>query len=241
MGTDSIRVSGVVPASAQRVYEAWLDSEKHAAMTGSTAAIEGRVGGRHSAWDGYIEGETLELDPGRRIVQSWRSQEFPPDAAHSRLEVLLEPEHDGARITFIHTEIPEGQGPQYERGWDSFYLVPMRRYFAQVRTDAVSPEVSREEESASAMAPAPTAAKAAAKKSAKKKSAKKKAAKKPAKKAPAKKPAKKAPAKKPAKKAPAKKASKKKASKAAPKAPKKSAKKPAKAKKSAKKAPAKKR
>jgi uncharacterized protein YndB with AHSA1/START domain len=72
-------VSDVLPATPAAVYHAWMSSDGHAAMTGAEADIDPRVGGEFSAWDGYISGRTLALEPGRRIVQAWRTSEF--DAA----------------------------------------------------------------------------------------------------------------------------------------------------------------
>src|SRR5437870_2591355 len=64
---------------------------EHTAFTGAKATIEALVGGKHSAWDGYIVGENLALEPNRRILQSWRSKEFPLDSEDSTLEVVLTP------------------------------------------------------------------------------------------------------------------------------------------------------
>src|SRR4029079_17612102 len=125
MGTESIQVSALIPASPDRVYAAWLDSAAHGAMTGGAAEIDPRVGGRHSAWDGYVSGETRELDHGRRIVQSWRSTQFPSDSPDSQIVVSLEPEGEHTLITIDHTGIPEGQGAKYQRGWDEHYFTPM--------------------------------------------------------------------------------------------------------------------
>lgn len=60
-------------------------------------------------WDGYIEGIDEELEPGRRIVHSWRATEFPPDSPDSRLEIVLEGVEGGARITLHHGSLAEGQ------------------------------------------------------------------------------------------------------------------------------------
>ncbi len=129
MPLESIEVSTVLPASAERIYRAWLDSAEHSAFTGGQAVVDATVGGRHTAWDGYIEGVTLELDPGKRIVQSWRSEDFPDDSDDSRLEIRFEEGMDGTRVTIVHTEIPEGQGEDYRRGWVDHYFAPMARYF----------------------------------------------------------------------------------------------------------------
>ncbi|MFO0761408.1 MAG: SRPBCC domain-containing protein [Byssovorax sp.] len=200
MGTESIKVTELIPASAERIYAAWLDSAEHSKMSGGPAQIDPQVGGRHQAWGDYIWGETKELVPGKRIVQSWRTAEFPEEAGDSQIEVLIEPEGDGARVTILHSEIPEGQGPKYLQGWDEFYFLPMKKYFGEVAKEAAKKAPAKK--SAKKAAPKKAAKKAAPKKTAPKKAAPKKSAKKAApKKAAPKKAAKKAAPKRTAKKA----------------------------------------
>ncbi len=129
MATESVRVSSVLPTSADRIYSAWLDSLEHSRMTGGKATVDARVGGRHTAWDDYVEGEILALDPGRRIAQSWRASDFPEGHAHSHLEILLEDVPGGCEVTLVHSEIPEGLGDQYEEGWSTHYFAPMKKHF----------------------------------------------------------------------------------------------------------------
>lgn len=126
---DALRLSTVVPCPPDAVYRAWIDGEAHAAMTGAPAESDPRVGGRFNAWEGYIQGTHLELVPGERIAQSWRTSDFPDEAPDSRLEVLLEAVPEGCRVILVHTEIPDGQGPSYEQGWEDYYFEPMAEYF----------------------------------------------------------------------------------------------------------------
>jgi uncharacterized protein YndB with AHSA1/START domain len=224
MATENILVSALIPASPQTVYDAWLSSEQHARMTGGGAQIEPHVGGAHRAWDDYITGTTLELDPGRRIVQSWRTLQFPPDAGDSQIAVTFEEEAGQTRVKITHTDIPEGQGASYQSGWDEHYFSPMVAYFSSsAPADAILDDLGK----------LPGELKAA-KKGAAKKAAKKGAAKKTAKKG-----AKKGAAKKTAKKT-AKKGAKKTAKKAARKTAKKGAARKGAAKKAARKGAAKK-
>lgn len=132
MATESIRLSVVLPASAQRIYRAWLDAREHAAFTGGKATSSSKVGGRFTAWDGYIEGKNLELKPERRIVQAWRTSEFPEDSPDSRLEVVLDPASGGTRLTLVHSDIPPGQGERYRSGWVKHYFEPMKAYFGKL-------------------------------------------------------------------------------------------------------------
>ena len=76
--SESFEVSTVLPASAERIYKAWLSSDEHAAFIGASAETSSEVGARFSMWDGYIEGVNEELEPSHRIVQRWRTTEFPP-------------------------------------------------------------------------------------------------------------------------------------------------------------------
>ena len=122
-------LSEVVAAKPTEIYEAWLSSGGHTAMTGSPAEVDGKVGGNFSAWDGYICGTTLELTPNRRIVQAWRTSEFPDDAPDSHLEVLLEEVAEGTRVTFLHQDMPDDQVDSYRQGWEDFYFKPMKEYF----------------------------------------------------------------------------------------------------------------
>jgi uncharacterized protein YndB with AHSA1/START domain len=199
MTTDTIRISAIIPAPPERIYAAWLNSEEHSAITHSTAGVEPWVGGRHSAWGGSIRGTTVELQPNRRIVQTWWASDFPPGSEESRLEVLFEPVPEGTLVTINHTGLPQGRGHRYEDGWKDFYLDNMRDYFqahpdspareetmapaGQMRMDL--PTAARAGDGARPAAAKPVArkpAKAAAKKRparAKKPAAKKKLARKP--------------------------------------------------------------
>ncbi|NOT33272.1 MAG: hypothetical protein HOP12_03785 [Candidatus Eisenbacteria bacterium] len=252
MSTESFRVSAHFPVPPERAYRAWLDAREHGLMTGGRATVEPTIGGKITSWDLYITGMILQLEPARRILQTWRTTEFPDEAADSRLEVLFEPEGLGTRVTLNHSDLPMGQGDKYEDGWIDYYFEPMQRYFRRLNQEAVAaaappaaatPKLVVAKPVASK--PAPVAKKPAARKpTAKKPAAKKPAARKPAAKKPAaKKPAKKKVAKrKAAKRRPVKKAARKAARKPMRKAARKRAvaRKPAK-RKAAKRKPARKK
>lgn len=127
--SESIKVSAVMPADAKTVYNAWLSSREHSRFTGSRAVIDPRIGGKFTAWDNYIQGTTLELEQDKRVVQLWRTTEFPEGSKDSKLEIFFENVKGGARITISHTDIPEGQGGQYKQGWLEYYFRPMKEYF----------------------------------------------------------------------------------------------------------------
>ena len=128
--TYDFEVSDVIPAPAEVVYRAWMSSEEHSAMTGSQAHVEPREGGAFDAWDGYIHGTTLTLEPFTRIVQSWRSANFTSEHADSTIEVLFEDEDPGTRVRVRHANVPDDQLGYEEGGWQKSYFDPMKAFFS---------------------------------------------------------------------------------------------------------------
>ena len=119
-----------LPAAPEAVYDAWLSSAGHSAMTGAQAKISKRVGAAYSAWDGYISGRTLELVPAKRIVQSWRTTEFASDDPDSTITIDLAATKTGTRLTLSHRGVPDGQTAYETEGWRDFYFTPMAAHFS---------------------------------------------------------------------------------------------------------------
>lgn len=120
------RVSTIIPAPAKKIYDAWLNSEGHARMTGGSANITPRTGAEFEAWDGYIRGKNLILEPYRRIVQSWRTTEFSDEEEDSQIEVTFEKAGTGTKVTIHHTNLPP-DGKQYQQGWVDNYFSPSKK------------------------------------------------------------------------------------------------------------------
>jgi activator of HSP90 ATPase len=120
----------VLPATPEAIYDAWLSSAKHAAMTGGDAKASKRPGGAYEAWDGYITGRNVELIPSRKIVQTWRTSEFPDDHADSTLTVTLTPMEAGTKLTLNHSGVPDDLRSYEQGGWRENYFEPMQAYFA---------------------------------------------------------------------------------------------------------------
>jgi len=128
-------VSDVIPASPQAIYDAWLDAKGHAAMTGGKVAqCSAQPGGAFTAWNGYITGRNLALEPGRRIVQSWRTTKFTAADSDSQIEVVLEPVAGGTRVSVHHSNVPDGHTSYRDGGWQRSYFEPMKLYFAGALT-----------------------------------------------------------------------------------------------------------
>ncbi len=124
-----IKQEAVIDASPVEVYEAYLNPEKHAAFTGSPATGSPRVGGKFTAWDGYIQGKFLELEKGKKIVHEWKTTEWPAEYPPSIIELTFKPKGRKTVLTMVHSKAPAEQTADYEEGWMEWYWEPLKRYF----------------------------------------------------------------------------------------------------------------
>jgi len=120
--TNGFQISVTLPVSPEELYEAWLTGKTHAAFTGAKATASKKAGGKFTAWDGYISGKNLLLEPGKCIMQAWRTTEFRDDAPDSLLKISFEKTKAGTKLTLKHANIPDEQGPAYKQGWKEFYF-----------------------------------------------------------------------------------------------------------------------
>lgn len=127
---ETIQLKETFPVTSDILYNAWLDSDIHAEFVGSSADINPIVGGKFNIWEGYITGTTIELVPGKKIVQKWRTTEFPDGSADSLLELTFTGKGASTVLTLVHSNIPDGQGESYKQGWIEYYFQPMLDYFS---------------------------------------------------------------------------------------------------------------
>jgi uncharacterized protein YndB with AHSA1/START domain len=129
---DAFRLVSTIPGLPERAYSAWLDTAAHAAFTKAVAKVDPAIGGKFSTLDGYAHGRTVDLLIGRKIVQTWRTREFPPSSPDSRLEIQFEAADGATRVTILHSALPEGHGEKYKKTWVERYFQPMRAYFSRL-------------------------------------------------------------------------------------------------------------
>lgn len=130
MDVATIRQTATLPAPPEDVYKALMDTRLHSRFTGSPARIGSKVGDVFTAYDGYIDGLNLALEPGRRIVQSWRAREEGwPEEHYSQVSYTLEAVEQGTRVVLRHDRVPAELVENFRQGWKEHYLEPLKALF----------------------------------------------------------------------------------------------------------------
>ena len=127
--TTTIKQKIIIPASPEKVYEAYINPKKHSEFTGSKATGKPSVGSKFTAWDGYIQGRNLELEKGKRIVQEWTTTDWPENYPPSKLELTFQQTPEGTEIQMTHSNVPAEQKEELAEGWTEFYWKPLKKHF----------------------------------------------------------------------------------------------------------------
>jgi activator of HSP90 ATPase len=127
----TIRQTVTFEATPREVYEALMDSRKHAQFTGAKASISREAGGRFTAYDGSIQGRNLELAQDAKIVQAWRCAATGWREDHySTVTITLESIDGTTRLTLNHEDVPEPSYDECTEGWQQAYWEKMKATFA---------------------------------------------------------------------------------------------------------------
>ena len=121
---EHVRTFAATPA---QVFEALMDSKKHAAFTGEPADIKREIGQKFSAYGGKVEGINLDIVPNERIVQAWRPANFPP-GVFTIATFALEPDGKGTKLTFTQHAVPDDAYAHLNGGWEERYWKLMKAY-----------------------------------------------------------------------------------------------------------------
>lgn len=119
-----------IDASPAAVYGVLTTSADFAKMTGGRAAdISNEVGGAVSMFGGDIRGQNVELVPGKRVVQAWRSQAWP-EGVYSIVKFELSPDGKKTKLSFDQSGHPDEAQKMLEGGWSKMYWEPMNAMLA---------------------------------------------------------------------------------------------------------------
>lgn len=128
--TESFTQTTTFEAPREAVFEAIADPARHSEVTGAPAELSRDAGDRFTTHGGAIEGWTLDIEPGERIVQAWRPADWDA-GVYSVVRYDFADEGDGTRITLTHSAVPDGAAPHLEAGWQSMYWEPLAAYLAR--------------------------------------------------------------------------------------------------------------
>lgn len=116
----TIKQTVTVDGNPEEVYAVLMDSKKHSELTGDRATIENKANGKFSTFSGYSFGKNIELDPGKKIVQTWGSQDLPKGHM-TEITFILKKQGSRTKLEFTQKNVPDESYEDLSLGWKDFY------------------------------------------------------------------------------------------------------------------------
>ena len=115
------------------LFDAYLDSRKHAAIVGSKVLISKTASKRFTAFNGMLSGKNLLIVRKKLVVQLWRSRTWKKTDPDSILILMFSKAERGARIDLVHMNVPDHDLQGVTRGWHRYYWKPWLEYLKRSR------------------------------------------------------------------------------------------------------------
>lgn len=114
-----------INAAPNVVFDILMNSDKFKEMTGGRdTLISQDVGGTVSLFGGAIEAQNIEIVPNQRIVQAWRSKDWP-DGLYSIVNFEMSEDGASTKMNFKQSGHPDEAEAHLEAGWHQMYWNPM--------------------------------------------------------------------------------------------------------------------
>ncbi|KAK3941465.1 activator of Hsp90 ATPase [Diplogelasinospora grovesii] len=118
--------------TAEELYKTFTDPQRLAAFTRAPLKVfEGaKKGGKFELFGGNVQGEYLELEEPKKIVQSWRLDQWPK-GHYSKLQIEFD-QNDVDSVTVMRVEwsgVPVGQEEVTKRNWGEYYVRSIKKTF----------------------------------------------------------------------------------------------------------------
>lgn len=115
-------------ASPQTIYDLLVDPKKHSAFTKHAAKNGKKIGTPFTSYSGFVRGLNVDLAPGKRVVQAWRTKDFPIGIFSMATFNLKKSGKGATELTLIHRGVPKELIPITEKAWRDYYWARIKSY-----------------------------------------------------------------------------------------------------------------
>ncbi|MEO8149335.1 MAG: SRPBCC domain-containing protein [Bacteroidia bacterium] len=120
----------IIYASPEEVFNALAMPEIIAEWTGDEAVLEPRINGAFAMFGGWVKGNVLAFEPGKKLSYSWKPDEWNKKAEASIVTYLFEKDIAGTKITLTHEGFPSiKESDSHKSGWVDNVFEPLNDYF----------------------------------------------------------------------------------------------------------------
>ncbi|OAD78402.1 hypothetical protein PHYBLDRAFT_107242 [Phycomyces blakesleeanus NRRL 1555(-)] len=128
VNTTTIKDTVEFLTSANELYNTLLDPGRASIWSRGPAKISDKVGTKFEFFNGNVTGEILELEIGKKIVESWRLKSWP-EGHYSTVTLTLEQSSDCVKLHMQQTGVPVGEEELTRNNWNGYYWRAIKETF----------------------------------------------------------------------------------------------------------------
>jgi activator of HSP90 ATPase len=106
------------------VWQAFVDPKVIAAWGGGPAKMSEREEDAFGLWGGEIWGRNREVIKQQKLVQEWHDDKNEDGML---VTFTFETHQNRTHITLLHENVPDKKYKALEKGWDTYYLGPLKK------------------------------------------------------------------------------------------------------------------
>ncbi len=120
----SIKQTYEINASIDKVWDALVNPNIIEKWGGGPAKMNDQKGFEFELWGGDIYGKNIEVVKNKKLVQEWFSGKWDKP---SIVTFLLSFSGNKTTVELIHTDIPDNEADDIEKGWKDYYMIPLKQ------------------------------------------------------------------------------------------------------------------
>lgn len=113
----------LVNASVEDVWKALTDPKLIEQWSAAKAKMDDKKGSGFKLWNGDIFGKNIEVVKNKKLVQEWYSGKWDKP---SIAEFTLLESNGKTNLNLVHTNVPDKEVDDIDKGWDEYYLNPLK-------------------------------------------------------------------------------------------------------------------
>ena len=126
-----IRKVYTINSLIEDVWKALVDPSVIDKWGGGPSKMNASVGSDFELWNGDIYGKNVKVEEERILVQEWFGGDWPRP---SIVTFKLKNDESNVILELEQLHVPEDEIDEIDKGWDDFYLGPMKNMLESVNT-----------------------------------------------------------------------------------------------------------
>jgi uncharacterized protein YndB with AHSA1/START domain len=129
MKAKSFTLSLSLPFSTEVIFTALTNARQITAWSGQSGKVQPTIGGKMELFDGWVKGNVLAYESGKRLSFTWKPTEWAKESQSSIVTCLFKPTKTGSKIVLKHSGFPNDSELQsHKAGWTEFVFDPLKMY-----------------------------------------------------------------------------------------------------------------